>query len=121
MTRLLVLFILIILLSACPAQKQVMESPQNSVLESIYSKVSGGQIEICLLGNDSVYTASINAYDAPTDIYSYQGKVIGTCNYAFNLVDSICYNLQNCRTVYRGINHINGEPFIDLYNLEKKH
>lgn len=119
MGRFLLLAVSFILFSGCPPQRPVLVSCQNDVLESIYKKNSGGQIEICVLGIDSVYTASINAYDAPTDVYSYQGKLIGTCNYAFNLVDSICYELKNCQVLYRGKNHISGEAFVDLYQLEK--
>lgn len=95
-----------------------MAIESNNALQIIYEEHKGGQIEVCVLGRDSVYSASINAYDAPTILYSYQGKQIGSCNYAFNLVDSICYNLTDCRVIYRGRKHISDEPFVDVYHLE---
>jgi len=118
MGRFFLLLFSLLMFTGCPPQRSIMAAPEKTVLQNIYKKVQGGQIDICILGEDSVYTATMNAYDAPTEIYSMHGDKVGSCNYAFNLVDSICYQLNFCKVIYRGRNHITGEKYIDLYHLE---
>lgn len=54
-------------------------------------------------------------YDAETIVYSNDGGQIGTFNYDFGLVDSICNTLKNCKVIYRSEHHISSSPFIDSY------
>jgi hypothetical protein len=118
-----IIFVLCILVCcACPPQEaMVSDEPIKPVpLSEIYLKFKGGEIEECLLEMDTVYKASINAYDAPTEMYNSFGTFIGTCNYAYNLVDSICEQTQSCRVIYRGVNHISGQPAVDIYGLEEE-
>lgn len=118
MTKNILLLFIVLFLCSCPQKESAVYRNKRNVLQDIYQKVKGGQIEVCIYGNDSVYTASINAYDAPTDIFDVNGAKLGTCNYAFNLVDSICMQLSNCSVIYRGKQHISGQKAVDVYRLE---
>jgi len=88
-------------------------------LNTIYIKYKNGAISECKLNEQIVYSAMENAYDVSTFIYDISGNKIAECNWAFNKVDTICYQLKNCETIYRCNNHISGQPFIDKYGLSK--
>ena len=110
----------ILMCSACPPRGILMtnENSAQTTLTGIYAKFKGGEIQECLLSGDTVYRASINAYDVSQEIYDMKGELIGTCNYAYNLVDSVCEQTHLCRVIYRGKDHISGQPAVDEYGLE---
>jgi hypothetical protein len=91
----------------------------KSTLRAIYSEYHEGAINECQLDGKLVYTAQLNAYDAGAIIIDRSGKKIGTCNYGWGPVDSVCKLLQSCETVYRCKGHISGEPAVDKYGLGK--
>jgi hypothetical protein len=111
--RTLIISIIIICFSACKQDKAITKAG----LHTIYSNFKNGVISECKLNEQIVYTASENVYDASTYIYDDKGNKIGECNWAFNKLDTICYKLQNCETIYRCQNHISGQPFTDIYGL----
>ena len=94
------------------------ESCQHmATLQKLYPLYKDGFIEQCTYQNEIVFCAELNAYDAPLMIYNQEGNPIGTCNYAWGIVDSICNQLENCETIYRVRNNIWGQPAIDRYGL----
>ncbi len=88
-------------------------------LNALYFKYKNGSISEYKLNEQTVYSAMENAYDASTFIYDISGNKIAECNWAFNKVDTICYQLKNCEIIYRCNNHISGQPFVDKYGLGK--
>ena len=88
-----------------------------TTLESLYSIYKDGEIDECKYHNETVFEAGYNAYDAGSIIYDSKGNRIGACNYAWGHVDPICTQLQDCIVIYRGHNHISGQPFVDTYGL----
>ncbi len=92
--------------------------PNADTLKVLYKEYKDGGISECTYEGEIVYTAGINAYDAPGIIFNADGEEIGECNYAFNRVDSICYDLQECTTIYMVKDNIWGEDAVDLYGLK---
>lgn len=111
----LIISIIFICFSACKQDNAITKAG----LHTIYSNFKNGVISECKLNEQTVYSAMENAYDASTYIYDVNGNKIGECNWAFNKVDTICYQLKNCETIYRCNNHITGQPFVDKYGLSK--
>ena len=102
------------------SDKQKQEAvQQNPVLKDLFEKYRVGQIEECTLDGKTVYHASINAYDAGSEIYDQEGRSIGVCNYMTRMVDSACGRLTECEAVYRCEKHISGKPAADKYGLAK--
>lgn len=89
--------------------------PNYSVLKKIAK--TAGIISECQLNGQKVYQAGINAYDAGTIIYSYNGEILGVCNYAWGNVDTICNELLDCNIIYCVKNNIWGQPAVDIYGL----
>jgi hypothetical protein len=87
------------------------------VLRQLYKKYKNGEISECRWHGQLVYSGGINAYDAGSAIYDEHGNEIGRCNYAWGSVDSICYQLENCETVYRVKDNIWGKPPVNKYKL----
>jgi hypothetical protein len=111
----LIISIIFTCFSACKQDNAITKAG----LHTIYSNFKNGVISECKLNEQTVYTASENAYDASTYIYNVKGNKIGECNWAWGKPDTICYQLQNCETIYRCQNHISGQPFTDKYGLSK--
>ena len=101
--------------SACKQDKAITKAG----IHTIYSNFKNGVISKCKLNEQTVYTASENAYDASAYIYDVKGNKIGECNWAWGKTDTFCFQLQNCETIYRCQNHISGRPFTDKYGLSK--
>ncbi|WP_377241460.1 hypothetical protein [Persicitalea jodogahamensis] len=83
------------------------------------SGFAAGEIAECRYDGILVYTASPNAYDAGSNIYDKNGNPIGTCNYAWGSVDSLCRQLKDCEVVYRVKGFLTGQPPVDKYKLGK--
>lgn len=99
-------------ISGCQKNKD-----KKTVLKELYKLYENGQISECTLDGKTVFTGSINAYDAPTVVYDEKGNEIGTCNYAWGSVDPLCYELKGCKVVYCVENNIWGQPSVDKYDL----
>lgn len=96
------------------------EIPNVETIKILYKTYENGEISECLFEGNRVYPAGLNAYDARSYIYDSSGKLIGSCNYAWNQVDSICSQLDSCEVVYRVKKNIWEQPGIDKYNLKKR-
>ncbi|MCF8429163.1 MAG: hypothetical protein K9G64_03440 [Bacteroidia bacterium] len=115
-TKFVFLYLIILInFSACKLDKEITKAG----IHTIYSNFKNGIIFECKLNGQTVYEASENAYDVSAFIFDLQGKKIGECNWAWGKPDTICYQLQNCETIYRCQNHISGQPFTDKYGLSK--
>lgn len=79
---------------------------------------TAGMISECQLNGETVYDVSLNAYDAGSTIYNAEGAVLGTCNYAWGIPDSICAQLSGCKIIYCVEDNIWGEPAVDVYGLK---
>jgi len=89
-----------------------------SMVKKLYDMSDGfSEIEECTYEGKKVYSYSFNAADAGSDFYDGKGSKIGSCNYAFGQVDSICEDARNCITVYRVEDNIWGRPAVDKYGL----
>ena len=91
----------------------------RKTLKSLYKTYKNGQISECDYKGEIVYSAARNAYDAGGAIYDKKGNLIGTCNFAWGPVDSICSELQSCKPIYRVEDNIWGQPRVDKYRLGK--
>lgn len=89
-------------------------------IKKLYRTYKNGEISECKLNGEKHFVAGMNAYDAGAYVYNKDGNKVGSCNYAWGDVDSICSKLQECEVVYREANHISGQPAVDKYNLNKK-
>ncbi len=90
----------------------------QTTLNQLYQNYKNGEITECTLNGETVYSGSLNAYDAGTTIYDKDGEVIGSCNYAWNQVDDICNEVTDCEVIYRTSNNIWGQPAVDKYDLD---
>lgn len=113
LTILTLVSILILDLASC--SKDVVEN--ETTLEQIYKTYKNGEIDECKYNGQTVYKASLNAFDAGSLIYDKDMNQIGTCNYAFGQVDSICNQLTNCITIYRIEDNFWGLPAVNKYGL----
>jgi hypothetical protein len=91
----------------------------KKTLRKLYKMYKNGEIDECKYNGQIVYCAGLNAYDAGSVIYDKDSKQIGSCNYAWGNVDTICAQLKNCKVIYRVKNNILGEPAVDKYGLGK--
>lgn len=105
--------ILLIGISSC--KKDDFENKQT--LEHLYKTYKNGEIDECKYNGQTVYVAGLNAYDAGSTIFSENGRKIGTCNYGWGPVDSICKQLYDCEVIYRVKGNIWGQPAVDKYGL----
>jgi hypothetical protein len=105
--------ILLIGISSC--KKDDFENKQT--LNQLYKTFKNGEIDECKYNGQMVYVAGYNAYDAGSAIFDKDGKKIGTCNYGWGPVDSICNQLDDCETIYRVKGNIWGQPAVDKYGL----
>lgn len=115
MTILTMTLMLSIGLSSC--KKDDFENKQT--LKKLYKTYKNGEITECKHNGETVYGAGLNAYDAGSFVYDKDGKKIGTCNYAFRQVDSICVQVTECEVIYRVKDNIWGQPAVDKYGLGK--
>ena len=107
------LFVIFLMLPSCKEENGL------ETLNFLFNIYENGEIDECLYNDEITYVAGINAYDAGSSIYDSEGNLIGSCNYAWGGVDSLCYLLNNCEVIYRSENHITGEPPVDKYGLGK--
>lgn len=92
----------------------------GKTLEKLYKAYENGAISECKYNGQTVYSAALNVYDAGSRIYDKEGNAIGSCNYAWGNVDSICSQLMDCEVIYRVKDNIWGQPPVDKYGLGKK-
>ena len=104
---------ILILTSSCNKDKD----DKIDTLKNLYNTYKNGEIDECKYNSMTVFIAGINAYDAGSTVYDLAGNKIGTCNYAWGIVDSICLQLRDCEVIYRCKDHITGEHAIDKYGL----
>ena len=109
--RFLILIFSILILTSC--HKDV---PNYKTLKELAK--TAGMISECQLNGETVYDVSLNAYDAGSVIYNSDGEVLGTCNYAWGIPDTICAQLSGCKIIYCVENNIWGEPAVDVYGLK---
>lgn len=106
-----------------PSEKNTMKKdatdlPENrEVLLKLYGRYKNGEIAACKYDGQTVYCAMINAYDAPSVVYDAGGNEIGSCNFAYGHVDSVCWKLTGCEVIYRVKNNIWGAPAVDNFGL----
>lgn len=91
-----------IILTDC--KKEDIENKQT--VKQLYKIYKNGEISECKFNGVTVYSAALNAYDASTTVFDKAGKQIGSCNYAYGNVDSICIQLTDCEVFYRVKNNI---------------
>ena len=108
-----VLLFLFSIVSSC--KKNDVENWQT--LKKLHKIYKDGEIDQCKYKGQTVYCAGLNAYDAGGVIYDKNGNQIGSCNYAWGNVDSICKQLTDCEVIYRVGDNIWGEPPVDKYKL----
>jgi hypothetical protein len=113
--KILILFIFIIVMAIEGCRKT--KDDNLATLRNLYLSYKDGEISECKFNNDTVYDAAFESYSAWSTIYNLDGMIIGTCNYDWGPVDTICSQLQTCRVIYRSRNHPSGAPPIDVYGL----
>lgn len=92
---------------------------QHEVVRKLHAQNPRGEISECWVNNQKVYCLGQLVYDGGTTVYDELGNKIGTCNYAWGPVDSICRNLDSCEVIYRPKNNMFNWPFIDKYGLSR--
>lgn len=133
-------FLILALLSAAVSCKWVGKTPnvkkdrtmvfsnfQNDsvkngkVLKKLYKIYKDGEISECKYKGETVYSATLNAYDADVRVYDGKGKEIGSCNYGWgDRVDTVCRQLTDCKVIYRVKGNIWGMPAVDEYGLAER-
>ena len=71
---------------------------------------SDGEVSKCIIDDKVYYNVTKNAYDAVSIIVDAYGVEAGVCNYAFDQVDAMCSQLNQCKTIYRISPNIWGTP-----------
>lgn len=99
-------------------QKNTAQDPPQVLLD-LHARYELGQITECELDGALVYSASINAFDAPSAVYDSEGERLFTCNYAWGQADPQCTDLGHCDVIYRCRRHISGKRAVDKYGLTK--
>ncbi len=107
-------FMSIVILSC---KKDNIENKQT--LDQLYKIYKSGEISECKFNGQTVYSAGLNAMDAGSVIYDKDGKQIGSCNYGWGHVDTICNQLTGCEVIYRVTDNIWGQPAVNKYSLGK--
>lgn len=98
-------------------QKDNIEN--EATVKQLFEAYKNGEISECKYNGHTVYSAGLNAYDAGSDVYSKDGKQMGSCNFAWGIVDSICSQLTDCKVIYRVKDNIWDQPAVDEYGLDK--
>lgn len=114
-TFLILIVLLLIGVFSCKKEK----TENRKTLKKLYKTYKDGEINECKHNGHTVYIAGLNAYDAGGTVYDNDGNQIGSCNYAWGKVDSICGQLVDCETIYRVKNNIWGQPAVNKYRLGK--
>ena len=117
--RKLILLAMTVILSIGVYSCYKNSTENKETLKKLYKVYKDGEIDECKYNGKIVYCAGLNAYDAGSIIYDKEGKQIGSCNYAWGDVDTICKKLTDCKVIYRVKNNIWGEPAVDEYGLGK--
>ena len=115
LSTLFTLLSILVLTNGCEKEN----SDNWQTLKQLHKTFKNGEIDECIYNGQTVYCAGLNAYDAGSSVYDKDGNVIGSCNYAWARVDSICQQLKECEVVYRVDNNIWGLPAVDKYGLAK--
>lgn len=116
MKRLIFLFaVLALTIAGCKKR-----STEETVVRNLYKLYKNGEISRCYYNGKLVYDCMMNHVDASGEIYDENGNHIATCNFAWGRpTDSVCYQLKNCKTLYRTANSITGQPAVDEYGVGK--
>jgi len=111
---------------SCPQDCLKKEDPKNqtgwwNTVANIYQRYKSiwSDIEECTYNWEFVYSAWSNAYDAGNEIYDKNWIEIAKCYFNAWAVDEMCKKLENCIVIYRVKWNIWGQPFVDVYGLEK--
>ena len=108
--------LLFAIVSSCKKDKFKNE---QTVKQQLYKTYKNGEISECKYNGQTVYIATLNAYDAGSTIYDKEGKQIGVCNYAWGSVDAICGKTKDCEVIYRVKDNIWGTAAVDKYKIGK--
>ncbi len=96
------------------------EPVEHVVLVNLHKQNPRASIEECTLNGRLVYCLGQLTVDGGSSVYDIGGNKILTCNYAWNAVDSGCYQLRDCEQVYCPANNALNLPAVDKYGLEKR-
>ena len=97
------------------------DSAKKDTLRFLYEGFKDGRISECRHKGQTVYSASINAYDVGSTIFDKDGNGLGGCSYGWIVkIDEICTQLTDCETIYMVQNNIWGQPPVDKYGLSRK-
>ena len=107
----LIIFSCFLSLNSCKKDKH------EKILKELYKTYENGVISECSYNGETGYSAGLNAYDAGSAVYDEDGNQIGSCNFAWGSVDSICNQLEDCEVVYRIEDNIWGQPAVDKYGI----
>jgi len=107
---------ILVVLFSCKEKVEITDGLRKVYTQSFMV----GEIDECRYQGELVYIADPNAYDAGSGVFDKEGNPIGTCNYAWGPIDSLCSQLKDCKVIYRVKDHISGEPPVDKYGLGKK-
>lgn len=84
--------------------------PAKEVERKLVAQYERGEIDKCLREGVVFYKCSRNAPDAGGEIFDSQGNQVGRCYYGTRIIDPICEQLTDCKTIYRIAKNIWGKP-----------
>jgi hypothetical protein len=102
--------------SACHKDEPV----EHVILVKLHKQNPRAGIEECTLNGRLVYCISQLYIDGGSAVYDMGGNKILTCNYAWNAVDSGCYQLRDCEQVYCPAGNALNLPPVDKYGIEQR-
>ncbi len=96
------------------------QNAEEAVVRKLYKLYKNGEISSCTYNRKPVYECVMNHVDASIAIYDENGNHLATCNFAWGRpTDSVCYQLKDCKILYRTPNSITGQPAVDVYGVGK--
>lgn len=110
----MLLALLMVMVFSCTKQ----DTPDLKVLKKLYKSYQNGEIVEGRIEDTKAYACQIDAYDAALYLFNTKGERIAICSYAWNYVDSLCYDFEQVEVIYRkaGMHGLEG---VDKYRLSK--
>ena len=84
--------------------------PAKEVERKLVAQYERGEVEKCLREGVVFYKCSRNAYDAGSEVFDSQGNRVGRCYPSTRIIDPICEQITDCKTIYRIAKNIWGKP-----------